>query len=135
MFQCIETAAEIVDECLPLAVLFQLGDFRFLWHLLALLSSYRLNAQVEFADNKPVICPTICTTHSVCHSDILSVLPSPKRCQCLERGFIHDVFLRVGRRKTVLVISNSCSAHFLKRRRPLLLHFPTPSNPITPSQV
>ena len=57
------------------------------------------------------------------------------RCQCLERGCIHVVFLRVGRRKTVLVISNSCSAHFLKRRSPLLLHFPTPSDPITPSQV
>ena len=35
-----------------------------------------LNAQVEFADNKPVICPTVCTTHSFSHSDILSVLPS-----------------------------------------------------------
>ena len=57
------------------------------------------------------------------------------RYQCLERGCIHVVFLRVGRRKTVLVISNSCSAHFLKRRSPLLLHFPTPSDPITPSQV
>ena len=57
------------------------------------------------------------------------------RCQCLERGCIHDVFLRVGRRTTGLVISNSCSAHFLKRRSPLLLHFPTPSDPITPSQV
>ena len=37
--------------------------------------------------------------------------------------------------RLVLVISNSCSAHFLKRRSPLLLHFPTPSDPITPSQV
>ena len=70
------TAAEIVDECMPLAVWFQLGDIQFLSHLLALWSSYRLNAQVEFADNKPVICPTVCTTHSLCHPDILSVLPS-----------------------------------------------------------
>ena len=38
-------------------------------------------------------------------------------------------------RLTALVISNSCSAHFLKRRSPLLLHFPTPSDLITPSQV
>ena len=38
-------------------------------------SSYRLNAQVEFADDKPVICPTV-TTHSFSHSDIPSVLPS-----------------------------------------------------------
>ena len=37
-------------------------------------SPCRLNAQV--ADNKPVICPAVCTTHSLCHSDILSVLPS-----------------------------------------------------------
>ena len=51
------------------------------------------------------------------------------RCQRLERGCIHDVLLRVGRRKTVLVISCSCSAHFFKRRRPLLLHFPIPSVP------
>ena len=29
----------------------------------------------------------------------------------------------------------SCSAHFLRSKRPLLLHFPTPSGPITPSQV
>ena len=57
------------------------------------------------------------------------------RCQCLERGCIHGVFLRVGRWKTVSVISNSCSAHFIKRKSPLLLHFPTPSDPITPSQV
>ena len=28
------------------------------------------------ADNMPVICPTVCTTHSFSHSDILSVLPS-----------------------------------------------------------
>ena len=59
-----------------LAVLFQLGDIHFLWHLLALWSLYRLNVQVEFADNKPVICPTVCTTHTLCHSDILSVPPS-----------------------------------------------------------
>ena len=47
-----------------------------LWHFLALWSSDRLNAQVEFADNKHVTCPTVCTTYSLCHSDILSVLPS-----------------------------------------------------------
>ena len=96
--------------------------------------SHRLNAQVGFAFNKPVICPTVCTTHSLCHSDILPVLPSHYytiRCQCL----IHDVLLTFGRRKTVLVFRNSCSAHFLKRRSPLLLHFPTPSDPITPSQI
>ena len=47
-----------------------------LWHFLALWSPCRLNAQVQFADDKPVICPAVCTTHSLCHSDILSVLPS-----------------------------------------------------------
>ena len=61
----------------PLAVLFQLGDIQSLWLFLALRSPSRLNAQVEFADNKPaVICPTVCATHSLCHHDILSVLPS-----------------------------------------------------------
>ena len=36
--------------------------------------------------------------------------------------------------ETVLVIKNSCSEHFLQRRS-LLLHFPTPSVPVTPSQI
>ena len=75
LLSCFILAAEIVDECLPLAVLFYLGGIQFLWHLLALWSSYRLNAQVEFADNKPVICPTVCITHSLCHSDILNEMP------------------------------------------------------------
>ena len=57
------------------------------------------------------------------------------RCQCLERGCIHDVWLRGSRRKTVLVISSPCSAHFFKRRRPLLLPFPIPSVPVTLSHV
>ena len=57
------------------------------------------------------------------------------RCQCLDRGCIQDVLFRFGRLKTVLVISRSCSAHFLRSRRPLLLHLPTPSEPITHSQV
>ena len=57
------------------------------------------------------------------------------RCQCLERGCIQDILFLLGRRKTVLVIRRSCSAHFLRSKRPLLLHFPTPSGPITPSQV
>ena len=45
------------------------------------------------------------------------------------------MMLRVGGRKTVLLINSWCSAHFLKRGRPLLLHFLTPSVPIFPSQV
>ena len=57
------------------------------------------------------------------------------RCQCLDRGCIQDVLFRFGSLKTVLVINKSCSAHFLRSRRPLLLHLPTPSGPITPSQV
>ena len=39
--------------------------------LFAMWSPCRLNAQVQFADNKPVICPAVCTTYSLCHSDIL----------------------------------------------------------------
>ena len=35
------------------------------------------------------------------------------RCQCFEREGIHDVSLRVGRRKTVVVISSSCSARLI----------------------
>ena len=46
-----------------------------------------------------------------------------------------DVLFRFGSLKTVLVINKSCSAHFLRSRRSLLLHLPTPSEPITPSQV
>ena len=57
------------------------------------------------------------------------------RCQCLDQGCIQDVLFRFGSLKTVLVINKSCSAHVLRSRRPLLLHLPTPSEPITPSQV
>ena len=55
------------------------------------------------------------------------------RCQCLERVCIQDVLFILGRRKTVLVIRRSCSAHFLRSKKSLLLHFPTPSGHITPS--
>ena len=41
-------------------LLFQLGDIQSLWHFLALWSPCRLNVQVQFADNKPVICPAVC---------------------------------------------------------------------------
>ena len=67
-------SADIIGEGLSLAVFFQLGDIQSLWHFLALGSLCRLNVQVQFADNKPVICPAVCTTHSLCHSDILSAL-------------------------------------------------------------
>ena len=59
------------------------------------------------------------TNLGVCEIQVLGN-PLQKNERCL-----HDVFLRAGSRKTVLVISNSCSAHFLKRRSPLLLHFLT----------
>ena len=62
-------------------------------------------------------------------------LPTRRKTTWMHPRLAEVVFLRAGRRKTVLMISNSCSAHFLKRRSPLLLHFPTPSDPITPSQV
>ena len=57
------------------------------------------------------------------------------RRKCLERGCIHDVLLRVGRRKTVLLIGSSYSAHFFKRRWLLLLHVPIHSAPNTLSQI
>ena len=56
--------------------LFKLGDIQSLWHIPALRSPCRLKVQVDFAEKKPVICPAVCTTHSLCYSDILSVLPS-----------------------------------------------------------
>ena len=65
----------LMNACL-LPSYFSLETHQSLWYFLALWSSYRLNAQVEFADNKSVICSTVCITHSLCHSDILSVLPS-----------------------------------------------------------
>ena len=90
---------------------------------------------VEFADKKPVICTTVCTTHSLWHSYIPSVVPSNYNIVNETPVFGARVLLRVGRRKTVFVISSSCSAYFLVRRSPLLLHFATPSVPITPSQA
>ena len=56
--------------------MYQFGDIPYLCQFLAMWSPCRLNAQVEFADIKPVICLTVCTTPSLCHSEILSVLPS-----------------------------------------------------------
>ena len=55
------------------------------------------------------------------------------RCQCLDRGCVQDDLFRFGSLKTVLI--GSCSAHFLRSRRPLLLHLPIHSETITPSQV
>ena len=75
-YVCMLTDADIGSEYFTLAVLFQFGDIQSLWHFLALWSLCRLNAQVELANNRPVICLTVCTTHSLCHSDMLSVLPS-----------------------------------------------------------
>ena len=41
----------------------------------------------------------------------------------------------VVQRLYILVINRSCSEHFLRSRRPLLLHLPTPSEPIIFIQV
>ena len=60
--------ASVIDEYLPLAVLFQLGDIQSHWHFLAFWMPCRLKGQVEFADNKPVVCSAVCTAHSLCHS-------------------------------------------------------------------
>ena len=54
--------------------------------------------QVEFADNKPVICPTISTTHSFYYSNIMSVLPLHYHIVNVMPVFgarvLHDVLLR-----------------------------------------
>ena len=113
----------------------QLLDIQSLRSFLALRSPCRLNSKVKFADIQSVICPAVCTTHSLCHSNILSICSLSMRCKCLDRGCIQHVLFRFGSLKTALVINTSCSAHFLRSRRPLLLHLPTPSEPITLSQV
>ena len=58
----LENVCRSHEECLPLVVFFQFGDTKSLWHVLALCPPCRLSAQFEFADNKPIICRTVCTT-------------------------------------------------------------------------
>ena len=65
----------LMKACLLLSC-FSLETSSFFGTFFALWSPCRLNAQVQFAENKPVICLAVCTTHSLCHSDILSVLSS-----------------------------------------------------------
>ena len=81
-----------------------------------------------------MVCPVVCATHCLALSFLLVMTKSIK-CQCMERGCIHDVLFRWGRRNTVFVMSNSCSTQVLSSNSPLLLHFPTPFFPRTPSQV
>ena len=40
---------------------------------LALRSPSRLNTYVKFVDNQSVICPAVCTTHDLCHFNILYI--------------------------------------------------------------
>ena len=83
-----------------------------------------------------MICPAVCSTHGLGHSDsVFHPHNDIVSCQCLDRGCLHDVLLRFGSQKTVLVISRSYSSHFLRSRIPLLLHLPMSSHPIIPSQV
>ena len=42
--------------------------------LSSLVDALRLNAQVEVTDNRSVICQIVCSTHGLCHSDLLSVI-------------------------------------------------------------
>ena len=53
---------------------------------------------------------------------------------CLDRGCIQYVSFRAGSLKNLLGINISYPVHFLRSRRPLLLHLPTPFEPITPAQ-
>ena len=53
----------LIYACLFLSC-FSLETPNLFSHFLAFRSPYRLNALVEFADNKPVIYPIICTTQS-----------------------------------------------------------------------
>ena len=69
------------------------------------------------------------------HSNILSILPSGDDKVSSASVWIQDILFRWGRRNTVFVMSNSCSAQVLSSSSPLLLCFPTPFFPRTPSQV
>ena len=62
--------ADIIDESLYLAVLFQLGDIQSLWSFLALRSPCRLDSEVELPDNHDLSSSTL----HMCHSKILSVV-------------------------------------------------------------
>ena len=88
---------------------------------------------VNLADNQSA--PHIVFVTLTSCLSVLRTMTESMRCQCVDRGCIQDVLFWFGSLKTVLVITKSCSAHFLRSRRPLLLHLPTTSEPITPSQV
>ena len=126
--------ADLTDESLSHAVLVQLLDIPSLRSYLALRSPSRLNSSVAFANNQSVMCPAVCTTHRLCHSNIMYIC-----AMYSEMVYKMPVFRLgmhpgcLGRWKTILVISRS--AHFLRSRRPLLLHLPSPSDTIPPSQV
>ena len=58
---------------------------------LALMWLRRLDSTAEFADNQSVICPAVCPTHRLCHSDTLSICFNTMTsisCQYLNRGCI-----------------------------------------------
>ena len=97
--------------------------------------------QVEYASwgcRQFLICRAVFSRHVLCHFghsapflSFLRPMTQSLRCQCLVHGCIQSVLLLFGSRKTVLVISRSCSAQFLKNRRPLLLPLPMPLVPLT----
>ena len=96
-------------------------------------------SSVEFVANTPVICLAVCTTHYFRCSDILHRICNHHYHIVYEM----PVFGPVINSKGIVAVrslvdcicdeSRSCSAHFLIRTRPLLLYFPTVSDPITPS--
>ena len=96
---------------------------------LALMSPLSLDSKVVFADNQSVICPAVCTKYSHCHSHLTSCLSVLRtmilslRCRCLDRGCTQDnLFRSLGRRETLLVISKSCSVHFLRSKTPTFMN-------------
>ena len=140
MVNCTQMVADDTEEGLYLSVLFQLRHIQSLG-----LSCLVIAAQFGLLS---WVCwhPVYDQSSSLFHTWSLSLW----HCVYLSSALRHsqwdantwnedasmmDVLLRFGRQKTVLVISRSCSAHFLRSRRPLLLHFPISSDSITPSQV
>ena len=85
-----------------------------------------------------MICPALCTTHGIGDSHIPPIFPSHNdivdQMPVLRAGVHPGCLLQIGRWKTKLGIRKLCLAQVWRSRRPLLLHFPVPCLPSTPSQ-
>ena len=84
------------------------------------------------------ICPTFCTSHGMSDVDVSDVTTPHNnniRCQCLERGCIHDVLYLVFCWKMVLVMVRLCSEQRVSNFIPFTLAWPIPCLPCTPLHI